>query len=252
MRSFISILRFSLGFSIVAVGSAVTFTLAIPLIPWRVGRIKLCNFYGHVVGRAVIFCAGATPVVHHRERIVASMPAIYVANHTSTLDAFISIWLCPYGACGVFKKEAAWIPFFGQLLLLSGHLLLDRQNTGNAVATLKNIATLMKAKRLGVWIMPEGTRSKDGRIRAFKKGFVHLAIAAGIPVVPVAIHGAHRNWPLGPLNFQPMTLEIDILPAIDTTAWKEETAADHAAFVHEVLKAALKEDQQPISIALAA
>jgi 1-acyl-sn-glycerol-3-phosphate acyltransferase len=186
-------------------------------------------------------------VVKNRERINASMPAIYVANHTSTLDAFIAIWLCPYGACGVFKKEAAWIPFFGQLLLLSGHLLLDRQNSGSAVETLKDIAVLMKARRLGVWIKPEGTRSKDGRLRPLKKGFVHLAIATGLPVVPVVIHGAHRNWPLGPLNFQPMTLEIDVLPPIDTSTWKEATAGDHAVQVFEVLRAALKEDQQPLA-----
>jgi lysophosphatidate acyltransferase len=252
MRSFISICRFSVGFCVVAVGSVLTILAALPLVPWRLARIKLCNFYGHVVGRTVLACAGARPVVNNRDRIVGSMPAIYVANHTSTLDAFISIWLCPYGACGVFKKEAAWIPFFGQLLLLSGHLLLDRQNTGRAVDTLKDTAALMRAKRLGIWIMPEGTRSKDGRLQPFKKGFVHLAIATGLPIVPVAIHGAHRNWPLGPLNFQPMTLEIDILPPIDTRGWAEKTAADHAAFVHEVLTGALREDQQPVRLALAA
>ena len=252
MRSLISILRFSLGFCIVAVASVPIIAALLPLIPWRVARIKVCNFYGKVVGRAVLACAGATPLVRNREGIDASMPAIYVTNHTSTLDAFISIWLCPYGGCGVFKKEVAWIPFFGQLLLLSGHLLLDRNNTGRAVDALKDMAALMKAKRLGIWIMPEGTRSRDGRIGPFKKGFVHIAIAAGLPVVPVAIHSAHRNWPLGPLNFQPMTLEIDVLPPIDTRTWKEETAADHAAYVHEVLKAGLKEDQRPARIALVA
>lgn len=236
-----------------AVGSVITFIVALPFIPWRTIRIRICNFYGHVVGRIVLACAGVTPLVRNRERIVGSMPAIFVANHTSTLDAFISIWLCPYGACGVFKKEVAWIPFFGQLLMLSGHLMLDRQNTGSAVGTLKKTAVLMKSRRLGVWMMPEGTRSKDGRLKAFKKGFVHLAIASGLPVVPVVIHGAHRNWPLGPLNFEPMTLEIDILPAIDTRSWTEANAAVHAAETFEVMAAALKEDQRPSrELALAA
>ena len=110
----------------------------------------------------------------------------------------------------------------------------------------------MKAKKLGVWIMPEGTRSKDGRIGRFKTGFVHLAIAAGIPVVPVAIHSAHRNWPMGPLNFQPMTLEIDILPAIDTSSWKEETSNEHADQVRDVLAAALRPEQQPLPLPIAA
>ncbi len=252
MRSIISHLRFLAGFSIVAVGSVIAFVAALPFIPWRRARIRICNLYGHIVGRAVLFCAGATPVVKNRERIVASMPAIFVCNHTSTLDAFLSIWLCPYDACGVFKREVLLIPFFGQLLALSGHLTLNRKNTGSAVETLKDMAVLMKEKRLGIWIMPEGTRSKDGRLLPFKKGFVHLAIASGLPVVPVAIHGAHRNWPLGPLRFTPMTLEIDILPAIDTRGWTEANAAEHAAEVHAVMKAALREDQRPAGLALAA
>ncbi len=252
MRSLNSILRFSLGFVIVAVGSVLTVAAALPLIPWRTARIRLCNFYGHTVGRAVIACAGADPVVRNRERLNASMPAIYVANHTSTLDAFIAIWLCPYGGCGVFKKEIAWIPFFGQLLLLSGHLMLDRSNTGRAVDALKDVAVLVKAKRLGIWIMPEGTRSKDGRLRPFKKGFVHLAIATGLPVVPVVVHGAHRNWPLGLLNLQPMQVKIDVLPAIDTRTWTEEKAGDHAESVYEALKTALNDDQKPLSLPIAA
>jgi putative phosphoserine phosphatase/1-acylglycerol-3-phosphate O-acyltransferase len=235
-----------------AVLSIVTTLLLIPLLPWRVARIRVCNWFGKTLGRSVVFLAGVTPNIPERARLDASMPAIYVANHTSTLDAFISIWLCPYGACGVFKKEAARIPFFGQLLLLSGHLMLDRKNHQHAVGTLKDIAVLMRAKRLGVWIMPEGTRSKDGRLQRFKTGFVHLAIAAGIPVVPVAIHSAHRNWPLGPLNFQPMTLEIDILPAIDTSSWKEETSNEHADHVHDVLQAALRAEQQPLPLPIAA
>ena len=184
----------------------------------------------------------------------ASMPAIYVGNHTSTLDAFISIWLWPYGACGVFKKEAARIPFFGQLLLLSGHLLLDRKNHANAIDAMKDMAQLMKKYRLGIWMMPEGTRSKDGRVGKFKTGFVHMAIATGLPIVPVAIHRAHHNWPMGALNYRSMELEIDILPAIDTTGWKEETSAAHADYVRDVLSAALKEDQRhvPPPIAIAA
>lgn len=252
MNRLVSVARFSAGFFLVAVGSVVTSVLLLPLIPWRTARIKLCNFYGKTVGRAVIACAGATPVVVHPERLDGSMPAIYVANHTSTLDAFLSIWLCPYGGCGVFKREIAWIPFFGQLLLLSGHLRLNRKNTGSAVEALKDVAALVKAKRLGIWIMPEGTRARDGRLLPFKKGFVHLAIASGLPVVPVAFHGAHKNWPLGPLNFTPMTLKIDVLPPIDTSGWKEETAADHAAAVHDVLAAALEEDQRPRAAPLAA
>ena len=145
----------------------------------------------------------------------------------------------------MLKKEVVRVPFFGQLALLSGHLLIDRANKDRAVEKLKDTANFVKKNRLGIWIMPEGTRSKDGHLLAFKKGFVHMAIATGFPVVPVIVHGAHKNWEKGTFAFKPMTLDIEILPPIDTTGWKEETAGQHADQVHEVFAKVLRPDQKP-------
>lgn len=246
MTALISLARLSVGFILVAIASVLVALAALFLLPWRVLRIKLCNFYGKVIGRSITFLAGVTPRVEGRERLEGSMPAIYVANHTSTLDLFLSIWLCPYGGCGVMKRELVRVPFFGWLALLSGHLLIDRGNRERAVEALRDIAVLVKEKRLGIWIMPEGTRSKDGRLLAFKRGFVHLAIATGLPVVPVVFHGAHRNWEKGTFRFVPMELEIEVLPAIDTRSWREETAGEHADAVHEVFLRRVRADQQPL------
>jgi 1-acyl-sn-glycerol-3-phosphate acyltransferase len=246
MRVLSSLLRLFVGFLLVAIGSTVVALAALPLIPWRVARIRLCNFYGKVVGRSVTFLAGVTPSVSGRERLGAAMPAIFVANHTSTLDLFLSIWLCPYGGCGVMKKEMARIPFFGQLALLSGHVMIDRGNKDRAVEALRETAELVRAHRLGLWIMPEGTRSQDGRLLPFKKGFVHLAIATGFKVVPVLFHGAHRNWEKGTFRFRPMVLDIEVLPPIDTSGWREETAGAHAEAVHDLFAARLREDQKPL------
>lgn len=247
MRTLSSLVRLAVGFLLVAAGSLLTLAVALFLLPWRVARIKLCNFYGKVVGRSITWLAGVTLRVDHRERIEASMPAIYIANHTSSLDLFTSISLCPYGGCGVMKKELVRVPFFGQLALLSGHLLLDRGNREKAVESLRDIAALVKEKRLGIWIMPEGTRSKDGRLLPFKKGFVHLAIATGFPVVPVLYHGAHKNWRKGSWSFHPMDLDVEVLPAIDPSGWREETAGEHADEVHALFAARLREDQKPLA-----
>ncbi|GMU63188.1 MAG: hypothetical protein AMXMBFR34_49510 [Myxococcaceae bacterium] len=249
MRTLNSAIRLTFGFLWMAIASSVFMVLATLLMPFRVTRVKLCNWYGHIAGRSITWFAGVTPRVKHHERLQGSNPAIFVMNHTSTVDAFLGIWLCPIGACGVFKKEIVRVPFFGQLAWLSGHLLLDRFNREKAVETLSDAANFVKRNRLGIWIMPEGTRSKDGRLLPFKKGFVHLAIATGFPVVPVVIHGAHKNWVKGTFfSFTPMDLDIEILEPIDTSTWREESASAHADAVRAIFAARLPEDMQPAAV----
>lgn len=244
--TFTSVIRFLLGFLIVAVGSTLLILVTLLLLPFRIARIYACNFYGKVIGRTITAVAGVKPNVTNHEGIAANKPAIYVSNHTSALDAFVGIWLCPYGACGVFKKEIVRVPFFGWLAYLSGHLLIDRFNKDRAVELLRDTAVFVKKHRLGIWILPEGTRSKDGRLLPFKKGFVHLAIASGFNVVPVILHGAYKNWEKGTFfRFVPMTLDVEVLPPIDTSKWTEETAGEHAQQVHDLFAAKLRDDQKP-------
>lgn len=246
MTALWTLFRFLVGFLFVAVWSTAFFVLALLFLPSRVLRIKLTNFYGKTLGPVIVRLSGVKPIVHHRERLNGSMPAIYVANHTSTLDLFLSIWLCPYGGCGVMKKEMRAVPFFGWLAVLSGHLLLDRGNRQQAVLGLKTTAEMMKKYRLGAWMMPEGTRSKDGRLLPFKKGFVHLAIATGLPVVPVVFPGLHRTWQKGSMTLKSMECHIEVLPPIDTSGWKEEAAAQHAEEVRRLIASRLPEEQRPL------
>ena len=233
-----SVARYAAGFGLIAAVSTVGMPLAISLLPSRVLRIKLTNLLGHITGKAITHISGAVPEFKNRERIEQTFPAIYVMNHTSTLDLFLAIWLCPIGGCGVTKKEVEKIPFLGQLYKLSGHLMLDRGDRAQAVGALTEVAELMKKHNLGLWILPEGTRSHDGMLKPFKSGFVHLAIATKLPIVPVVVHGANRIWPRkGGLHAG--TLPIEILDPIDTKSWTAETSRDHAQAVHEIMARAL-------------
>lgn len=241
-----SVLRFLVGLVFLVVVSLVYLPIAILLLPFRKVRIYLANGYGKTAGYGITRLAGVRPNVPDFAKLKGSMPAIYVANHASTLDAFLCVWLCPFGAVGVLKKEIVRVPGYGQVAWLSGHLLLDRQSKERAVEALKDVADYVKKERLGIWIMPEGTRSRSGRLLPFKKGFVHLAVATGLPVVPVVIHGAHRNWEADKFRFNPMTLDVEVLPPIDTSTWKEETAGDHARAVHDLFVSKLRDDQKPL------
>jgi 1-acyl-sn-glycerol-3-phosphate acyltransferase len=252
MSRVLSVARLVIGFTFVATTATLWMVVAVLLLPWRVLRIKLCNYYGKIVGYTITRLAGARPAVTHAERLDGSFPAIYVANHTSTLDAFLSIWLCPVGGCGVMKKEVVKIPFFGLLYLLSGHLRIDRGRHDKAIKALADIAKLVRKERLGIWIMPEGTRSKTGRLQPFKSGFVHLAIATGLPVVPVVLHDAHRVWELGTFRFVPTTVDVEVLAPIATDTWRAETAQAHADEVYAAFADALRDEQKPLPLPIAA
>ena len=227
-------IRISIAGLCMALTSAIFFVLMVPLLPWRVLRIKCCNVYGTVAGMTMVWASGARPIFHNRDRVDAQKPAIFISNHTSTLDMWVGMWVCPMGGCGLAKREIRFVPGVGQLYLLSGHPMIDRSNRESAIATLSEVAAFVKTNRLSFWMWPEGTRSKDGQIQEFKKGFVHAALATGLPIVPVVVHNAAKIFPRGVLKFNPGPLDIEILKAIPTQDWGAETIDKHVACVRDV------------------
>lgn len=212
------------------------------LLPWRVLRIRVGKLYGTLCGRAVCALAGIRTRVENPERLAG--PAIFVCNHASTVDMWAGMPLAPHGSCGVAKKEIVRVPFFGQAYFLSGHLRLDRGNRERAIASMAEAGRLVRDNDLSIWMWPEGTRSRDGRLRPLKKGFVHLAIATGLPVVPVVFHDAHRLWPGRTLRIAPGELRVEVLPAIETGGWSAETSGLHALQVQSAFQDALGERQK--------
>ncbi len=241
-----SVLMLALGFGLISVGALIFMALSLVLLPWRATRVRMANLYGKICGRAVFWIAGIKTDKVNFEGLGGQFPAVYVSNHTSTMDGPLAMWVCPMGGAGVSKKELARIPFFGWLYLLSGHLLIDRGNREKAVASMRELSAVVKKNDLGIWIWPEGTRSRDGRLLAFKKGFVHLAIATGLPVVPVVVSGAQHIWNKGSFIITPSRIRIEVLDAIDTSSWSVDTVDEHVDHVRQIFIDHLPADQHPL------
>lgn len=246
MNTVLSFFRLTIGLVYMALAVAVFSALCVLLLPWRRARIRVCNVFGHITGPFILWLAGAKTGHIDHEKLRENFPAIYVSNHTSALDIFIGIWLAPVGTVGVAKKEVVWYPFFGQLYALSGHLRLDRQNRANAVEALRKVAEDVRKYHLGIWMWPEGTRSRDGRLQPLKKGFAHLAIATGLPIVPIVVTGAHRAWRKNSLALHPTQLTVQVLDPISTEGWALETLDRHVDEVHSAFARALPDDQLPV------
>ena len=233
------LIRFSIGFVWLGFWSLTCMCLMILALPFRTLRVRIGNFCGKKIGPVVSWLIGAKIINPDSEKLNSSKPAIFVSNHASALDVFIGMALCPYGGCGVGKKEILKIPFFGLAYWLAGQLLIDRGNNAKAVASMKKLSDFVKAKGLSIWIWPEGTRSLDGKLIPFKKGFVHLALATGLPVVPVIVHGAHKVWPAKTMQFYPGEVKVEVLDPIKTDDWNRETVDKHVEEVRNFMAKAL-------------
>ena len=169
-----SFLRIVAGLTCTAFLAVLMTPLLLVLLPWRVGRIRVTNAFGSLIGRSVMWCSGSRVTVEGAEHVRADRPAIYACNHTSILDAFTTIWLTPAGTVGVAKKEVFYYPFYGQAWWLAGHVFLDRQRTDRAKAALRTTAELIRRRGLHICMLPEGTRSEFGQAVAVGGGPVKV------------------------------------------------------------------------------
>lgn len=119
---------------------------------------------------------------------------IFMSNHVSNLDPPVLIPSIP-GRCSVLvKKELFRVPVLGTGMKLAELVPVDRGDRDAAIESMQaGIGVLRKG--LHMVIYPEGTRSSDGRLLAFKKGPFHLAMDSGVPVVPVTMLGTYEMWP---------------------------------------------------------
>ena len=149
-------------------------------------------------------------------------------------------WFGLLSATFVAKKEARYIPILGQILWLSGHVFIDRSSPIRAVHSLNALAEFAKQNGLSIWIMPEGTRSKDGRLGRFKSGFAHLAMRTGYPIVPIAIHGASTVWPNGTWTLRKGEVCVQTLSHIPTDDWTDDSVREQVKRVRHVIEVELE------------
>jgi lysophosphatidate acyltransferase len=243
----VSAIRILLGLLLVAVVSALAVAILVLLLPARSLRVAVSSCWAKAVGWGCLGLSGLTVQIAGRERVIAASPAIYVFNHTSILDVLVAMWICPLGTTAVAKKEVAFIPFVGLVYLLSGSLLVDRSDRDRAVAALERQARFVRRARLPVVIWPEGTRSRTGRLLPFKKGFVHLALQTGRPVVPIVVSGAHLAWNAGSFRIADgACVRVEILAPVATDGWSRATMADHVAEIERMFREHLPPDQLPV------
>jgi 1-acyl-sn-glycerol-3-phosphate acyltransferase len=160
---------------------------------------------------------------------------VYMANHQSNFDIPVLLGYLPVQFRWLAKAELFKIPVFGRAMLGAGYVKIDRFNRQSAFASINKAARRMK-DGVSVMIFPEGTRSKDGSIRQFKKGGFVMAIKSGVPIIPVVIRG---TWPImakSSLRINRGDVEMEIAKPIDTSGYSMETKEELMEEVRTVIR----------------
>jgi lysophosphatidate acyltransferase len=133
------------------------------------------------------YTTGVTFDVIEGEEYLTTRPAIFVGNHQTELDVLMLGAVFPPYCSVTAKKSLRNVPFLGWFMTLSRTVFIDRANRENAMKAFDGAVNEMRTHRQSVFIFPEGTRSysDEPMLLPFKKGAFHLAVKAGVPIVPV-------------------------------------------------------------------
>lgn len=170
---------------------------------------------------------------------------LFVANHTSSADAPAVVGAIPRRIAILLKRSLFNYPIVGQAFQLARFIPVDRSNHESAVASLEKATESLRSGQ-SFLIYPEGTRSPDGRLQAFKKGAVVMAIKAGVPIVPIACSGAHRVMEKRSLVIHPGEILVEFLAPVDTSQYPFDGREELNAIVHNAMAAGLPPDQRPV------
>ena len=203
------------------------------------GDVRLLYRIFMLGARFGIWLTGVRVVTVGLDKLETSRTYVFMSNHASNLDPPIQIPLIPRRTSVMVKKELFKIPILSRAMHLGALVPVDR---GNREAGIEAVAAAKAVVEQGInmTIYPEGTRSFDGKMIAFKKGPFYLAMECGAPVVPMTITGTHYVMPKRRFAIKPGLVKVIFHPAIEPNDFgsREELMEK----VRKIIESALPEE----------
>jgi 1-acyl-sn-glycerol-3-phosphate acyltransferase len=203
------------------------------------GTIKACC-------RIVLFCCGIRIKVRGRENFDPDRQYIVMMNHINFFDPFVFYAGYPGLARGIEEQKHFQWPVYGPVIRRIGQIPVDRQNSRKARESLNRAAALMRERpEFSFLVLPEGTRTLDGRLRAFKRGGFVLAIESGLDILPIVQVGAFRINRKGSKLVRPGRIEYIIEKPVPIAGFVKERHDELVAQVRARMLAHLEDGAFP-------
>ena len=188
----------------------------------------------NIWGKMLLAMANTRVEIVGAENVLTGKPQIFMANHQSDFDVLIVLAHLQGQFRWIVKKELFQIPLFGRAMRGAGYIEIDRGNREQAMESIEKAAAKIREGK-SVMSFPEGTRSRDGRIKPFKQGMFYLAIKSGVPIVPITIVGAGEIMPRRSLHVKPGKITMVIDKPVDVTGYSLENRQELINKVQDVI-----------------
>lgn len=201
----------------------------------------LSDRYLAALGRLIVRLNPAWHVdVEHRERLDHGGPFVLVVNHQSLADV-LAVAFLRHRAKFLGKEAVFKVPVFGWALRIAGEVPVDRKSHESGHRALARLGEWLD-RGVSVCVFPEGTRSVDGRLGAFKLGAFRLAVDRGRPIVPVVLDGAGDFLPKKSLVMaERASVRVRVLEPVETVGLTRADVPALAAAVRARMDEALAE-----------
>ena len=176
------------------------------------------NFLTRFWPETVLALNGVKLNVTGAQNLTAQRPAVFLFNHRNNFDVFMVAALVKDNWTGIAKKELEANPIFGTIGKLLDAAFIDRADSAAAVAALGPVEEAAR-KGLSILVAPEGTRLDTQAVGPFKKGAFRIAMATGLPIVPVVIRNSGSVAGRNATTLNPGTVDIAVLPPISVADW---------------------------------
>jgi 1-acyl-sn-glycerol-3-phosphate acyltransferase len=222
---------------VTAVLSLSAFVLSFVLPSRIVGQICAVPW-----ARILALMAPMSVRVEGRDNIDPHQSYVVASNHQSQFDILVL-----YGWLGidfrwVMKQELRSVPGIGMACYRLDHIFIDRSNHAAAMATLDD-AKKKIVDGTSVMFFPEGTRSRDGKLKRFKKGAVRMAVDLGLPILPLTVTGTRDVLPADTSDLLPGKVRLIIHPPVSVDGKTVEDCPNLSNQVREIIASALPADQ---------
>lgn len=196
-------------------------------------RRRGANFFTSVFSQTVLATTGVHLNVVGKENLRAQRPAVFIYNHRNQVDPVIAGALVNDNWVAVAKKELQKNPVMALLGKALDGVFIDRDDSASALETMRTVEERAK-NGLSIVMAPEGTRLDTTEVGPFKKGPFRLAMAAGIPIVPIVIRNAELVAARNSTVINPGTVDVAVFPPISVQDWTLDTLPERIAEVRQL------------------